>query len=259
MAPGVYRVRVLTVGIDLAAEPEGTAVARVEWLSGRAVIRDVSFGADDATILAAVAEADKAGIDCPLGWPDAFVSFVTAHQGGQVTVPWDLGEQGWRRPLTMRLTDAAVREVTRLVPLSVSADRLGHVAMRCACLLAVLGEQGHPVDRSGSGKVAEVYPAASLKMWHLPHHGYKRPGDTKVLHKLVDELAEAAPWLDFSDTELTCRARHDATDAVVAALTARAANLNLVMRPRTPQEESAARTEGWIAIPLPGSRLGQLP
>lgn len=210
-------------------------------------------------MLAALTEADKAGIDCPLGWPDAFVAFVAAHQGGQVAIPWDLRERGWRRPLTMRLTDMAVRDVTRLVPLSVSADRLGHVALRCACLLALLAEQGHPVDRSGSGKVTEVYPAASLKMWHLPHHGYKRPGDTKALHTLVDELSVAAPWLDFSDTELTCRARHDATDAVVAALTARAADRNLVMRPRTPQEESAARTEGWITIPLPTSHLSQLP
>ena len=42
----------LTVGIDLAAEPEGTAVAWVEWLAGRAVVRDLAWGADDAAILA---------------------------------------------------------------------------------------------------------------------------------------------------------------------------------------------------------------
>jgi hypothetical protein len=58
----------------------------------------------------------------------------------------------------MRLTDLAVREVMRLTPLSVSADRIGQVAMRCACLLAQLAQQGYAVDRSGGGKVAEVYP-----------------------------------------------------------------------------------------------------
>ncbi|WP_281398007.1 hypothetical protein [Actinomadura alba] len=31
--------------------------------------------------------ADKAGIDCPLGWPDAFVDFVTAHRAGHVVTP----------------------------------------------------------------------------------------------------------------------------------------------------------------------------
>jgi hypothetical protein len=127
---------VLTAGVDLSAEPEGTAVARIEWLADQAIVRDVSWGADDRTILAAVAEADKTGIDCPFGWPDAFVAFVSEHHSDTVTLPWDLGDRGWRRPLTMRLTDLAIKDVTRVTPLSVSADRLGHVAMRCACLLA---------------------------------------------------------------------------------------------------------------------------
>src|SRR5712691_13071857 len=80
----------------------------------------------------------------------------------------------------------------RLTPLSVSADRIGHVAMRCACLLALFAQQGHDVDRGGSGKIVEVYPAASLKAWGLPYRGYKRPEDTQALGKLVDELQGAA-------------------------------------------------------------------
>jgi hypothetical protein len=31
--------------------------------------------------------------------------------------------------------------------------------MRCAILLAELARRGHPVDRTGTGKVVEVYPA----------------------------------------------------------------------------------------------------
>lgn len=249
----------LTVGVDLAAEPAGTAVARVEWRAGRAIVRHIAWGADDSAILAALAEADKVGIDCPLGWPDAFVAFVTAHQGGLVDIPWDIDQRGWRRPLTMRLTDLAVREQTRLTPLSVSADRIGHVAMRCACRLAQFAQQGQAVERSGTGKVAEVYPAASLKMWGLPYRGYKRPVDSQALAELVDALTRSAPWLELGDAEFTCRSRHDAIDAVIAALTARAAERNLTVCPRTPQEASAARTEGWIALPVPGSRLNQLP
>ena len=77
----------LTAGIDLAAEPDCTAVAVVEWVSGRAVVRDVTRGADDSAVLAALAGADKAGIDCPPGWPDAFVAFVAAHQDGMSLFP----------------------------------------------------------------------------------------------------------------------------------------------------------------------------
>lgn len=250
----------LTVGVDLAAEPEGTAVARVEWLDGQAVVREVCWGADDAAVLAALAEADKAGIDCPLGWPDAFLDFVTTHQHGLVAIPRDIAERGWRRPLTMRVTDLVVRQETRLTPLSVAADRIGQVAIRCACLLAQLAREGHKVDRDGSGKIAEVYPAASLKVWRLPFRGYKRPSrHMRELDELVDELQRTAPWLEFGDFEYLCRRRHDAIDAVVAALTARAAERNLTLRPRTPKEASAAGTEGWIAIPLPDTQLGQLP
>ena len=83
----------------------------IEWLDSKAVVRDISRGGDDGTVRAAVMEADKTGFDCPLGWPDGFVTFVGDHRDGVVTVPWDFGDRGWRRPLTTRVTDLAVREV----------------------------------------------------------------------------------------------------------------------------------------------------
>ena len=58
--------------------------------------------------------------------------------------------------------------------LSVSADQIAHVAMRCAVLLAKLDAAGHPVDRTGSGLVANVYPAASLQSWDMSHTGHKQ-------------------------------------------------------------------------------------
>ena len=69
--------------------------------------------------------------------------------------------------LTMRRIDIFVHEQLRLTPLSVSADRIAHVAFRCVVLLAKLDAADAPVDRSGSGPVAEVYPAASLHSWGL--------------------------------------------------------------------------------------------
>jgi hypothetical protein len=192
-----------------------------------AVVRRVTCPADDAVILSALAEADKVGIDCPLGWPEDFVAFVTAHQQGAVTVPAGYPDPGWKQRLTLRLTDQVVRRETGKMPLSVSTDLIGHVALRCACLLAESARRGQVIDRSGAGTVVEVYPAAA--------------------------------WLDFGDAEGTCRARHDAFDAVIAALTARAAALpDLTLRPSTPEEAAAAATEGWVAVPLPGARLSQL-
>lgn len=249
----------LTVGVDLAAERRGTAVAWVEWDAGRAVVRRVLCGADDEAVLDALAEADKAGIDCPLGWPDAFADFVMAHRGGSVTIPDGFGGSGWKRPLTLRLTDQVTWRETGLTPLSVSADLIGHVAMRCACLLAQSAARGRPVDRSGGGTITEAYPAASLKAWGLPHSGYKRRGDIRLLGELADQLASLAPWLDPGDADRTCRDRHDAFDAVIAALTARAAARGLTRRPETPAESAAARSEGWIAFPRTGTTLSQLP
>src|SRR5215472_3427398 len=215
--------------------------------------------ADDEAVLAALAEADKAGIDCPLGWPDAFVAFVAEHQRGAVTLPDGFPGRGWKRPLTMRLTDLVAWQETGLRPLSVSADLIGHVAMRCACLLAESARRGLVIDRSGGGKIAEVYPAASLKVWGLLHAGYKRRGDRQRLGELVDDLARRAPWLELGAAAAVCRDRHDAFDAVIAALGARAAALDLTRRPETGKEITAARTEGWIAFPLDETTLSQLP
>jgi predicted nuclease with RNAse H fold len=236
-----------TVGVDLAAEAVRTAVARVEWPAGKAVVTGLELKADDARIVETILGADKAGVDCPLGWPDRFVDFISAHRAGHVTVPEGRG-RAWRRDLTLRVTDQVVYAETGLTPLSVSADLIGHTAMRCAALLAVLAARGRPVDRSGSGVVVEVYPAASLKRWGLPHRSYKRAAGLTALGTLVDALKAAAPWLDLGVHEALCRASADAADAVIAALAARAAALGLATSPDHDQR-GPARTEGWIAVP----------
>ncbi|MFI7634985.1 DUF429 domain-containing protein [Nonomuraea sp. NPDC049400] len=238
----------LTVGIDLAAEAARTAVAWLDWSGGRARLVRVVVGADDGVIVEAVMGASKAGIDCPLGWPDRFVDFVTAHRAGHVQVPEGLVGRTWRRDLALRVTDQVVHQQTGLTPLSVSADRIGHATMRCAALLAELARRGRPVDRRGRGAVVEVYPAACLKRWGLPYRGYKRAANLTELDRLVDRLLEAAPWLDLGEYEPLCRASDDATDAVVSALAARASARGLVTVPAAEQEGTAG-TEGWIALP----------
>ena len=228
--------------------PERTALASIGWARTRAVVRDLVCPADDGVILEAIAQAGKTGIDCPLGWPDAFADFIAAHRSGHVALPRDDTGTGWRRELTMRRTDAFVRDRLGLVPLSVSADRIAHVALRCAVLLAKLDASGRPVDRSGAGAVVEVYPAASLRSWGLRHRGYKRPSTPDVLAAAADDLLAAAPWLDCGPHEETIRRSHDAFDAVIAALTARAASRGQTCPPGG-DDLAAAATEGWIAIP----------
>jgi predicted nuclease with RNAse H fold len=236
-----------TVGIDLAAEPKGTAVAHVEWAPGGATVHEVVVGADDDRIVAAVESSDKAGIDCPLGWPAAFIEFVTDHSAHALSTPDGVGKDR-RRELAYRATDRFVYEQTRKWPLSVATDRIAHTAMRAAGLLSRLARSGQPVDRTGAGVVVEVYPAASLRRWGLTAQGYKGTANVTALGGLVDALRQMAPWLHFGEHEEVCRRSDHAFDAVVAALAARAAKLGLVTAPDAEQAK-LARTEGWIALP----------
>jgi predicted nuclease with RNAse H fold len=164
----------LTLGVDLAAADERTATAVVEWSDQGAKVRALQHGVSDGELVDAIRAADKAGVDCPLGWPAPFVDFVVAQQAGLLSpLPADVDGGSWRRGLAYRVTDQVVRAEAGVNPLSVSADRIAHAAFRCAGLLARLAALGEPVDRAGSGVVVEVYPAAALRRWGLTHRGYK--------------------------------------------------------------------------------------
>jgi Protein of unknown function (DUF429) len=91
--------------------------------------------------------------------------------------------------------------------------------------------------------------------WGLRHRGYKQPRTPDVLAAAAGDLLAAAPWLDCGPHEETIRRSHDAFDAVIAALTARAASWGQTCPPGD-DDLAAATTEGWIAIPnAPISRL----
>ncbi|WP_214110098.1 DUF429 domain-containing protein [Acrocarpospora catenulata] len=245
----------ITCGVDLAAEAVRTAVAWISWSPEGARVTRIETQADDQLIVEAITDADKSGIDCPLGWPETFLEFVAKHRENRLDVPLSTMGRVWRRDLAYRRTDLIVHELTGRQPLSVAADRIAHVAMRCAGLMAELARRGQNVDRTGQGAIVEVYPAASLKQWGLSWKSYKRSANLPNLTLLVDALQTAAPWLDLGPYEDLCRRSDDATDAVVAALTARAAALHLVTVP-TPDQAVLARAEGWIAVPT--TSIGKL-
>jgi predicted nuclease with RNAse H fold len=215
----------ITLGLDLASQPERTAACFVAWENGRARAFEPHLRLDDAELLELTGRAEKIGLDVPLGWPDAFVQAVNAHHGGDVWPGVELSD------LRFRATDRFVRESTGRWPLSPSTGWLVFLLLRVSKLLS-----GLDVDRSGGGTFVEVYPAAALARWSLTRAA-------------VVEL----PWLQLEPEVRAEAARsNDVVDALVAALVARAAARGLCEPIPAELRERAAR-EGWIALPLEGS------
>ncbi len=242
-----------TLGVDLAAAAKKTAAAVVEWDNGAARLVHVSLGVDDGEIVRLFGAADMAGIDCPVGWPDAFLPFIAGHLAGDAHPVLDYDGIEGRRRLAYRDTDRFVTARTGLIPLSVSADRLAHPAMRCAVIQAKIALDHGPQAKDGSGRLAEVYPAASLTSWGLLARGYKGRGgaESQRLAELLDGLQQAAPWLDLAGHEGRLAGSDDMFDALIAALTARAVATGSSIRPDAAHAR-AARSEGWIHLPSGG-------
>jgi len=232
-------------------------VAVLVWAGGAARLEHLALDVSDEEILRLFGSADMAGVDCPVGWPDAFLPFLAGHLNFDVHPVLDHDGIEGRRLLAYRDTDRFVTARTGLIPLSVSADRLAHPAMRCAVIQAKIARDSGPQPRDGSGRLAEVYPAASLKLWGLLARGYKGRGATETdrLALLLDDLKRAAPWLDLAGSAGRLAASDDLFDALIASLTARAVALGRTLRPDHSQA-GAARTEGWIH--LPAGRLSEL-
>ncbi len=236
--------RVRTVGVDLASQPAKTAVCAIIWREdGTACVEPPTLPADDEAVISACRSgAVEVGIDCPLGWPEQFISAITAHRDHG---PWPGGKP---QEMVYRATDRYVHEQVGRWPLTVASDKIGWVAMRCAALLHTLRTDGQSLDRAGGDVVCEVYPAAALRCWGIaPAGAEKRP---EVLGGLVDAVREAMPALAFADrAEDACRSSDHAFDALVCALVARAAMIDATKLPETDEQRDLARTEGWIMLP----------
>lgn len=243
-----------TLGVDLAAAARKTAVAVIEWGQASARLAHLELDVADQEIVELFGTTDMTGIDCPVGWPQALIPFLAGHlnfDAGPVLA--HDGIEG-RRMLAYRDTDRFVTARTGLIPLSVSADRLAHPAMRCAVIQAKIAGLHGAQPRDGSGQLAEVYPAASLKLWGLNARGYKGRGSSEAerLSVLIANLREQAPWLDLAGHEDRLAGSDDLFDAVVASLTARAIAVGRTVPPDDAHAE-AARSEGWIHLPEGGS------
>ncbi|GAB7193412.1 DUF429 domain-containing protein [Kineococcus sp. NUM-3379] len=233
----------LTGGVDLAAQPLNTGAVVIDWRSSPPVVVSAVRRVTDQDIIDICGQVGdsggKVGIDCPLGWPRAFVDYVTAHAARR-----PLPRPALTTPeLRYRATDRA-QVAAGGRPLSVSTDKLGSTALRAARLLDLLDQGGEPVDRSGTGIVCEVYPAASRRAWGLPAD--------RDLTGLLDQLP-----LDAEPSIRDALNNEHIFDALIAAITARAVALGMTAEPGQGERELAAE-EGWIHVPEAGRSIGHL-
>jgi hypothetical protein len=248
----------LTVGIDLSADDRRTAACTIAWREGRAEVAAPVTGLDDAALrelIAAVLDGGGwAGIDAPFSWPVGFREALAAHgRDGGWAADWRHARHQFRA--TDLVTAAGGRR-----PLSVSTNLIGVTAMRAARLLQDVGAaRGHRLDLAGADRVVEVYPAGSLVAWGgraggLDPQGYKHgPNAAGKRAALVAALCDRR-WLTVrAETRTACEHSDHVLDALVAALTTRAAACGLTRAPETPEQHAFAPEEGWIHVPLSGS------
>lgn len=232
------------LGIDLAAQPKATAICLTAWNEGSVAIDGLRCGVDDAELVSLIGAADKVGLDAPLGWPDEFIEAVGRHHRGETDGP--LPD---RRMLTLRETDRRLQEATGRRPLSVSTDLIGVVALRAVDLQTALAAKGDPVDRTGLGRVCEVYPAAALERWGIDAQGYKSAKGRERLPGILEALEEGVGGIQMEEAQRSELERdHNQLDSLICALIARAAALDASSVPDPDAKEQAGR-EGWIHLP----------
>ncbi|MFD3450614.1 DUF429 domain-containing protein [Streptomyces sp. NPDC058691] len=254
---GAGRGGMVTVGVDLAGYSAVTGVCRVTWAAEPVV--ELLAAKNDDHVLDAMRSADKTGLDAPVGWPVGFAALLTAHQTGEALpvasryATLEDGRLGLSR-FTHRYTDDAMWKRTgagRQRPLSVSADRLGVVAMRAVSLLERLGD-GAAIARDGSGPVAEVYPAYALLQWGIaPALSYKgpKPAAMTARAEIIDSLEQGLQFALHQLVRDRCiRSDHD-LDALISALVSRAVACGLTYTPETDDEHAMAAIEGWAHVP----------
>jgi hypothetical protein len=254
------------LGLDLSTDPRKAWWCELHWPqdAGRATIVDLGQAHEhgargDASLASVLAErlhafapsSDRiAGIDAPLGWPQAFVDAIRdwAHA--------DRPRLAKRTELRLRPTDRFVQEITGLTPMSVSTDRIGSTALLCAHVLSDLAERVHrgALDRARARDgIVEVYPAAALRLWStsdgrpLARAGYKT--EASVREELLGQLAEVVD-VDAPGAELHVERMIDSDDALDALLCALVAGA--VARGETFSVDAKVRADDLV---LPSTRV----
>jgi predicted nuclease with RNAse H fold len=234
-----------TLGIDLAAQPAGTAACLLGWSDAAAQALTLDRDLDDSALTHLRGRAATVAIDAPFAWPEGLSSALSM---------WS-EERRWPQvtpqQLRYRVTDLEVQRRTGIWPLSPSADRIGACAWRCAALLSAWGV----TDLTGGDGVVEAYPAAALRCWGLRSRGYKARSaqaaarSAQARAEIIASLRQRCGWLRLTAAQwASCQDSHDLLDALICALVAGAARVGAVTAPATGQA-CAAQREGWIILP----------
>lgn len=213
------------------------------------LVDSVVAGVTDEHVVHAVADSDGTGVDIPLGWPVTFVEFIQQHAKQTLTAPANTARP-WRRTLALRATDIDLHRRTGLTPLSVSANLIAYPAFRWAGIEARLRDLNIDVSRDGSGAIAEVYPAAALYRWGIPHTRYKGPKHHEARQAILTAISERFPELDWNGFDALALADDNALDSVIAALVRYQIADGLGEGPLEHLRD-VARSEGWIWVPSP--------
>lgn len=244
-----------TIGINLSAAAKFTTLIAIEWKDGGAWVSEAIVDLEDDELIGYLSSGDYTGVYAPFGWPVAMVEAVSSYTNS------DQWQRASRREFRHRKTEGFVHDVLQaevdqeLWPQSVSCDRLALQARRMAQLREQLfSETGKRFDRAGGDHIIEVYPPGASLLWgmgnHLGNGNSKLPEvDDKPGKEFIERAEAAAPWLQWKDGKRGICLKNDHTsDALLAALVARAAELNLTIPPENGEADLAPR-EGWMHLP----------
>jgi hypothetical protein len=248
-----------TIGINLSAAAKFTTLVAIEWHDKEAWISEAMVDLEDDELIGYLSSGERIGVYAPFGWPVAMVEAVASYTNS------DQWQRASRRQFRHRETEAFVHDVLQseadqeLWPQSVSCDRLALQARRMAQLREQLfTETGKRFDRAGGDHILEVYaPGASL-LWGLHSHaanGLEIPPDASEKPGLlfIERIEASAPWLHWKEGKRgVCLKNEHTSDALLAALVARAAELDLTIKPENGHLD-LARREGWMHLPSKGS------
>ena len=167
------------IGVDCAVDERRIGLALGRLSEGALEILQVDTPTRDRSAVEIIAGwiADDAptllALDAPLGWPADLGEALSRHAAGR-----PVGGEANR--LFRRETDRSVKERICKQPLDVGADRIARTAHATLDLLdEVRRKTGHaiplawyPTQKEGPSAI-EVYPAATLSAYGLPHSRYK--------------------------------------------------------------------------------------
>jgi hypothetical protein len=200
-----------------------------------------------------------AGIDAPFAPPDGFFSGTreellrAVHALPRGTRPFATGAQlvALLAPGLAPRGRKVHRQTERLWGVNVrsvlwNGPRGGApFSTACLTLLAECGVPAWPWAPTGVRLLAETFPAAQLRAWHLPWFGYNGPTAAARARRQQIVAALLARRLALTPSQRGALiASADALDSVLCALAARA----VLTESLASAPEAAAKHEGWIVV-----------